>query len=58
MVAIDILDVSDIEAAGVLLNVLEDTDTTDVVSAGYKDECTVVKLNDSIDLTSLKIKLN
>lgn len=36
---------------------LEDTDTTDVVSASYKDGGTVVEFDDSVDFTSLEVKL-
>lgn len=40
-----------------VLDMLEDTDTTDVVSAGCEDEGAVIEFDDSVNLTSLKIKL-
>jgi len=41
----------------VVLDVLENTYTTDVVSAGDEYGCTVVEFDDSVDFTSLEIKL-
>ena len=56
-VAIGVLDVGNIEAAGVLLDVLEDTDSADVVTADDEDLSTVLVLNESVDFTSLKVEL-
>ena len=52
-----VLNVGDFVGTGVVFNVLEDTDTTDVVSAGSEDEGAVIEFDDSVDLTSLEIKL-
>ena len=52
-----VLNVGDFVGTGVVFNVLEDTDTTDVVSAGSEDEGAVIEFDDSVNLTSLKVKL-
>jgi hypothetical protein len=41
----------------VVFDVLEDTNTTDVVSTNNKDGCTIVELDNSIDFTSDKVEL-
>ena len=46
-----------IEAAGVLFDVLEDTDSADVVTTDDEDLSTVLVLNESVDFTSLKVEL-
>ena len=51
MVAIDVLDVSDVKAAGVLFDVLENTDTTDVVTSDDEDLSTVLILNEALNFT-------
>jgi hypothetical protein len=56
-VAIGVLDVGNIEAAGVLLDVLEDTDSADVVTTDNEDLSAVLVLNESVDFTSLKVEL-
>ena len=56
-VAMGVLDVGDFVGTGVVFDVLEDTDTTDVVSAGSEDEGAVIEFDDSVNLTSLKVKL-
>ena len=56
-VAMGVLDVGDFVRTGVVFDVLEDTDTTDVVSAGSEDEGAVIEFDDSVNLTSLKVKL-
>jgi hypothetical protein len=56
-VAIGVLDVGNIEAAGVLLDVLEDTDSADVVTTNNEDLSAVLVLNESVDFTSLKVEL-
>jgi len=40
-----------------VVNVLEDTNTTDVVSTGDENGGTVLELDKSINFTSLKVKL-
>lgn len=56
-VAMGVFDVSDFVGTGVVFDVLEDTDTTDVVSAGSENEGAVIEFDDSVNLTSLKVKL-
>jgi hypothetical protein len=41
----------------VVLDVLEDTDTTNVVSTNNKDGGTIVELDNAIDFTSGKVEL-
>ena len=48
---------SDLVGTGVVLNVLEDTNTADVVSTSNEDGGAVVEFDDSVDFTSLKVKL-
>lgn len=48
---------SDLVGAGVVLDVLEDTNTTDVVTTGKEDGGTVVELDNTVNLASLKVKL-
>jgi len=54
---VGVLDVCDVEAAGVVLDVLEDTDATDVVAADDEDECAVLELDEAFNLASLKVQL-
>jgi len=54
---VSVLNVGNFVGTGVMFNVLEDTDTTDVVSAGSEDEGAVIEFDDSVNLTSLKVKL-
>lgn len=56
-VASGILDVGNLVGTGMVLDVLEDTNTTDIVSALYEDGGTVLELDDAVDLTSLKVQL-
>jgi hypothetical protein len=56
-VATGVLDVGDLVGTGVVLDVLEDTNTTDVVTTDDEDGGAVVKLDNTIDLTSLKVEL-
>ena len=56
-VAAGVFDVSDLVGTGVVLNVLEDTNTADVVSTSNEDGGAVVEFDDSVDFTSLKVKL-
>lgn len=57
MVASSVLDVSNVEGAGVSLDVLEDTNTTDVVTTDDEDLRAVLVLDEAFDFTSLKVKL-
>lgn len=57
MVACGVLDVSNVEGAGVSLDVLEDTNTTDVVTTDDEDLRAVLVLDEAFDFTSLKVKL-
>lgn len=56
-VALSVSDVDDLVGTGVLLNVHEGADTTDVVSADDHDKGSVFEFNNAIDLASLKVKL-
>jgi len=56
-VATGVLDVGDLVGTGVVLDVLEDTNTTDVVTTDDEDGGAVVKLDNTVDLTSLKVEL-
>jgi hypothetical protein len=56
-VATGVLDVGDLVGTGVVFDVLEDTNTTDVVTTDDEDGGAVVKLDNTVDLTSLKIEL-
>ena len=38
-------------------DVLEDTNTTNIVAAGDEDRGTVVEFDDTIDITSFEVKL-
>ena len=55
--ATGVLDVGDLVGTGVVLDVLEDTNTTDVVTTDDEDGGAVVELDNTVDLTSLKVKL-
>lgn len=55
--ATGVLDVGDLVGTGVVLDVLEDTNTTDVVTTDDEDGGAIVKLDNTVDLTSLKIEL-
>ena len=55
---VGVLDVSDVEATGVLLNVLQNTDSTDVVSTSHDNLRAVFKLNQAFDLSGLKVQLH
>lgn len=48
---------SDLVGTGVVFDMLEDTNTADVVSASNEDSGAVVEFDDSVDFTSLKVKL-
>ena len=57
MVAVGILDVSNVEGAGVALDVLEDTDSADVVTTDDEDLGAVLVLDEALNFTGLKVKL-
>lgn len=48
---------SNVEAAGVSLDVLENTDSTDVVTTDDEHQGALLVLNEGLDLTVLKVKL-
>jgi len=57
VVAVGILDVSNVEGAGVALDVLEDTDSADVVTTDDEDLGAVLVLDEALNFTGLKVKL-
>ncbi len=57
MVTCGVLNVSNVEGARVSLDMLEDTDTTDVVTTDNEDLSSVLILDEALDFTSLKVKL-
>ena len=54
---VGILNVSNVEGAGVALDVLEDTDSADVVTTDDEDLSTVLVLDEALNFTVLKVKL-
>jgi hypothetical protein len=52
-----VLDVADVERTGVLFNVLDDTDSTDVVTSDGDNLGSVLVLDDSFDFIGLKVEL-
>ena len=56
--AIDVLDVDDLVGTGVVLDVHEGADTTDIVTGGQVDSGSVFEFNNTVDLASLKVKLD
>jgi len=56
-VTIGVSDVGNIEAAGVLLDVLENTDSTDVVTTDDEDLSTLLVLDEALNFTGLKVQL-
>lgn len=57
VVSSSVLDVSNVEAGGVLLDVLENTDSTDVVSTDQDDLGAVLELYKALNFASLKVQL-
>lgn len=55
--AVGITNVGNVEAAGVLLDVLEDTDATDVVTTDDEHLSALLVLNEALNLTSCKVQL-
>lgn len=58
MVACGVLDVSNVEGAGVSLDVLEDTNTTDVVTTDDEDLSSVLVLDEALNFAALKVNLS
>ena len=57
MVASGVLDVSNVEGAGVALDVLENTDSTDVVTTDNEDLGTVLVSDEALNFTGLEVNL-
>ena len=57
MVASGVLNVSNVEGAGVSLDVLEDTNTADVVTTDDEDLSAVLVLDEALNFTTLKVNL-
>jgi hypothetical protein len=57
VVACGILNVSNVEGAGVSLDVLEDTNTADVVTTDDEDLSAVLVLDEALNFAGLKVKL-
>ncbi len=55
--AVGVLNVGNVEAAGVLLDVLEDTDSTDVVTTDDQNLSAVLVLNEALNFAGLEVKL-
>ena len=55
--AIGILDVDDLVGTGVLLEMHESTDTTNIVTSGNEADSSILEFNNSINLVSLKVQL-
>ena len=53
--SLGILDVSKVVGTGVGLNVLEDTDTANIVTTGNEDGSTVFEFDDTLNCVSLKV---
>jgi hypothetical protein len=57
VVASSILDVSNVEGAGVSFDVLEDTNTADVVTTDDEHLSAVLVLDEALNFAGLKVKL-
>jgi len=57
-VATGVLNMGDLVGTGMLLDVLEDTDATNVITTGTEDRGTVFELQDGIDSVGLKVELH
>ena len=57
MVTSGVLNVGNIEGAGVSLDVLEDTNTTDVVTTDDEHLSAVLVLDEALNFTALKVNL-
>ena len=58
LLALVVFDVDNLVRTGVVFNVHECADTTDVVSALDEDSGSIFEFNNAVDLASLKVKLN
>ena len=58
METVGILDVGNVEAAGVSLDVLEHADATDTVSTDNEDLSAVLVLNEALNFSGLKVQLD
>lgn len=56
-VAGGVLDVGDLVGTGVVLDVLEDSNTADVVAAGAEDRGTVLELDERVDFSGFEVVL-
>lgn len=57
-VTLGVLDVSDLVRTGVVFNVLEHADTTDIVTTGNEDGGTVIELDNTVNFTVLEVELD
>ena len=57
MVSLGVLDVSNVEGAGVSLDVLEDTDSADVVTTDDHNLSTVLVLDEALNFAGLEVQL-
>jgi len=57
-VTVGIFDVGNFVRTRVVVNVLENTDTTDVVSAGHEDGGAILELDEAIDFVGLEVKFD
>ena len=55
--ALNVLNVDDLVGTGVVFDVHEHTDTTLIVSALHENLGSVLELDNSVNFTSLKVKL-
>ena len=53
--ALRVLDVDDLVGTGVVLNMHEGTNTTNIVSSGNEDSGSIFEFNNAIDFASLKV---
>ena len=56
--ALGVLDVDDLVGTGVVLNMHEGTDTTNIVTSDNEDSSSVFEFNNAVDFAGLKVKLN
>lgn len=57
-VTLNILDVGDLVGTGMVLDVLEDTSTTNVITTSDEDLGVVLKLDNAVNSVGLQIELN
>ena len=58
IIALRVLDVDDLIGTGVVLNMHESTDTTNIVSSSDEDLGTILEFHNSINLSSSQVILN